>query len=130
LQKEKLDIYVGQESWPDEYEAIEEAFGESFEVTITPSIHRFSEGELPLLISFAIGAVASGIFYDLIKKAILKLLDLQGTKITRRTVIRIRKEEREAIITKDSYFISSVKEDKEYESLDGLIDDLKDQQKP
>ncbi len=95
--------------------------------------YRFSEGVLPLVVTIALAIasnpvavnIGSNALWDLLKAGVCKLRSQPKSKINRETVINIRTQEREFVITKDSFFACEKQQVKEYHSIDELFDDLK-----
>jgi hypothetical protein len=59
MMKPHLEIYTAKEASDAEVEIIRQAFTDNFDVNVHKEIMRFSEGQLPLIISIAIGVLSS-----------------------------------------------------------------------
>ncbi len=119
-----LEIGVGRETSEDEVSAVVDSFVEPFKISINRSLNRFSENVLPFEIHIAIRPIVSGAFYDLLKTAILKLRS--KPEIKRNLSIGIKKHDKTFYVTKHSCFMQSHREEKTYQSIDDLFDDLKE----
>lgn len=125
MERPTLNIYVSAEASDGELSAIADSFDNGLEVHVQKGVYRTSEDLLSLAINFAIGATASGLFFKLLEAGIRKLLNQPKSKIDRKIEIRIKKQEKEFRITSDSLSVRESHEQREYQSLDGLFDDLR-----
>ena len=123
MEKPKLNVYISAESTAEEKAAVVSAFDDSFVVIAHKGELRFSENLLPLVITIAVGVVSNA-FWDLLKSAINKFRKQPSSKIKRETIIKIRKKHRDFIITKDTLFVREIQEDRQYQSIDELFDEL------
>ena len=124
IKKPELNIYISAEATEDEKLAVVGAFDESFVVVPHKGELRFSERLLPLVITIAVGVVSNA-FWDLLKSAINKFRTQPGSHIKRETVITIRRNQRDFNITKDTFFVREIDEDRQYQSIDEMFDELK-----
>jgi hypothetical protein len=123
MEKPELNVYISAEATDEEKLTVINAFEERFEVIAHKGELRFSENLLPLVITIAVG-VASNAFWDLLKSAVNKFRKQSSSKINRETVIKIRKSQKDFIITKDTLFVREIQEDRQYQSVDELFDEL------
>lgn len=120
-----LNVYVSAEASNEELSAIADSFPDGLEVHIHKGVYRASEDLLSLAINFTIGATASGLFFKLLESGIRKLLNRHKSKINRNIQVRIKKQEKEYIITNDSLFVRESHEQREFQSIDEVFDDLR-----
>jgi len=125
MEKFTLNVYVSAGASDEELSAIAESFDDGLEIYIQKGVYRASEDLLTLVVNFAIGATASGLFFKLLESGIRKLLNQHKSKISRNIQVRIKKQEKEFIITKDSLSVRESHEQREFQSIDVLFDNLR-----
>ncbi len=123
MQKPHLDVYVSAEASDIERATVTECFDE-FDVSLQKGEYRFSESALTLVVSVFLGVV-SATAYDLLKAAILKLINRSRSKIDRKLEVKIRRSKTEYIITADAFMARNNTEEQYFSSVDDLFDDLK-----
>ncbi len=126
-EKEKLVFNVGVETTEDELFKIKECFSKNFEVSFNRGRVRFSEDTLPLVIEFFIGAVVSGFFYDSLKLSLKALWKkFKSEEVGRNPSVKIQKGDKFYVMTKREIFQFSSRMKKQIDSIDDLIDLLKE----
>jgi hypothetical protein len=125
-----IPITTDVEATEEEKRLVEDAFGDDFEVTFDSQIRRFSEDQLLFLINFIIDAIESGILYDLIKSAIIRLLGNIPAQIKRGIIIEMVKNRKLFFVSKRSdgitFGMQSASEYIKFENLDELFDKLQE----
>jgi hypothetical protein len=131
-ERPKLDISFSAEASDIERSAIAESFAQDFEISLQKGVYRFSENALPLVVTIVVAIasnpvavnIASNGLYDRLKAGVQKLRSQPRSKINREIEIKICTQERELIITKESFFAREKQQETKYHSLEELFDDL------
>jgi hypothetical protein len=123
MQKPRLDVYVSAEASDNERAAVTECF-DQFDVSLQKGEYRFSETTLTLVVSIFLGVVSAAV-YELLKVAVMKLIDRSRSKIDRKLEVKIRRSKTEYIITADTFMARNNTEEQYFSSVDDLFDDLK-----
>lgn len=127
---EKLILNLGVETTDKEIDEILESFPSSITVDYEKNIFRLSADLLPLIISFSLGAIASGVFYDALKISLISLVKkFNDENLRSNSVIKINKKNRVYIISKEKIFMQTIEEEVSFQSIDDLLDKMKNDEK-
>jgi len=96
-----LRLSIGKETSANEEKELLMSFA-GIDIKIDNGTIRLGEEDLPMIISFFIGTIASGASWDLIKLAVQRLRQKEGVEIKREIVQNITYKNETIIITKDS----------------------------
>lgn len=119
-------LNLGAETTENEVEEIISSFHAPIIIDYQKKIYRLSADLLPLIVSFSLGAIASGAFYDALKISLISLVKKFNDKELRRdSIIKINRKTKTYIISKEKIFIQAKDEEITFESIDELLDEIK-----
>lgn len=117
---ERLIVYVGRDTSPEELEAVKAAFPETFEVEVYNETMRLSEGcELPLILDIAVN-VGSNVIYAGLAYTAAKLF-ASGFKRDVGIRLRLLKSGEQIIISKKRVVLMKNAKQMEFPSVETLV---------
>lgn len=124
--KPKLVIRAGRESSDDEINEVTSAFFDGFDVSCEKNIVRMSVVDLSFLIEFSVAAIGGGMYYDSLKLALMKLIDLFNSgKLKRNPKANIGFQSEKWQLDGKKIVLLNSDEKLEFVKIDDFIENLK-----
>jgi hypothetical protein len=123
--KPSLHLDLGRETSDKEIDEIILAFSPYFEVSYDRRIVRLSDDWLPVIVNFTVTAIAGGVLFESLKRALNALgSKWQANRMKREIVVVMRITNETYVVTAERIFRKGIDIDLHFDSVEELVEYL------